>query len=73
MFESSIKEQVTKSLIKGETSVIISFGHKESGKTFTCLGENNYQLQKQKEMSSNDSRGLALRALNEIKNVAGSL
>ena len=35
-----------KILREGLNEIFISFGHKESGKTFTIFGENNYQLEK---------------------------
>ena len=49
---------------------MVTFGHKDSGKTFTCFGENNYQLQRNvtdPAETSDDSRGLVLRCINDIR------
>jgi hypothetical protein len=48
----------------------LSFGHKDSGKTYTVYGQNNYQLERNLTdvdiEDSDDSRGLVLRAANHI-------
>ncbi|CDW85604.1 kinesin motor domain protein [Stylonychia lemnae] len=57
-------------LNEGLNEIMISFGHKESGKTFTIYGENNFQLEKNltdlRIEESDDSRGLVLRTAHDI-------
>jgi hypothetical protein len=61
---------VKRAVKNGDVGIVISFGHKESGKSYTMMGENGYQLQRnitEPIEQSDDSRGLILRCLHDIK------
>eukprot|EP00347_Sterkiella_histriomuscorum_P016198 403354110 len=68
--ENSNSERIEKALIQGENQLILSFGHKDSGKSYTIMGENNYQLENNLSdvdiSTSDDSRGLILRYAHEV-------
>lgn len=70
MYKDSISGIVDKALKSGELGLVISFGHKDGGKSYTVIGNSNHQLQKNITDPielSDDSRGLLLRCLHQIK------
>jgi hypothetical protein len=69
IWRETMQDIVSKALKEGESAFLLAIGHKDSGKSFSVMGENNFSLMKNCSTHINDyddSRGLFIRSLYDI-------
>lgn len=64
---------VHRAIIEGQTCCFFGFGHKETGKSYSVLGEPIFVDLHRLTTSENDQRGFVMRSLAQIKSHTGSL
>lgn len=72
LYNDYLSPMIKKTITEEDSSLIIlSFGHQNSGKTYSILGQNNFQLHKSITdvpiSASHDSRGSILRTIADIR------